>query len=149
MPGATTREGSAPIVGIDFGTTYTSIGVVTGTRVQVLAREDGSRFTPSVISFPKKGEHVVGEEARARIATDPARSVQSPKRLVGRPYTDREVQTFVGQAPYRTKAGPDGTTVVEIWQQDYAVTQLCSYLFVSAREVAEQRLARKVTECVI
>src|SRR5688572_15656603 len=108
----------APIVGIDFGTTYTSVGVVLGNRVQVLARDDGSRFMPSVISFPRKGEIVVGEPARQRIATDPARTIVSPKRLLGRPYTDREVQTFVGQQPFRTKAGPDGTTVVELWSSD-------------------------------
>jgi molecular chaperone DnaK len=139
----------APIVGIDFGTTYTSVGVVQGTRVQVLARDDGSRFTPSVISFPKKGEFVVGEQARQRIATDPARTIASPKRLIGRPFTDREVQSFVGQAPYRTKAGPDGTTVAEIWGTDYAVTQICSYLFASVKELAEHRLGTPITEAVI
>src|SRR5688572_14658301 len=112
---------SPPIVGIDFGTTYTSVGVVTGTRVQVLARDDGTRFTPSVISFPRKGEILVGEPARQRIGTDPARTIVSPKRLLGRPFSDREVQSYVGQAPYRTKAGPDGTTVIELWQENYAV----------------------------
>jgi molecular chaperone DnaK len=123
--------------------------VVQGTRVQVLARDDGSRFTPSVISFPKKGEVVVGEAARLRLATDPGRTIASPKRLIGRPFTDREVQTFVGQAPYRTKVGPDGSTVVEVWQTDYAVTQLCSYLVASVRELAEQRLGMKITEAVL
>src|SRR5688572_16329408 len=106
-PSGSRASTDAPIVGIDFGTTYTSIGVVTGTRVQVIAREDGNRFTPSVISIPTKNEIIVGEPARRLIATDPARTIVSPKRLLGRPYTDREVQTFIGQAPYRTKPGPD------------------------------------------
>jgi molecular chaperone DnaK len=140
---------SPPIVGIDFGTTYTSVGVVTGTRVQVLARDDGTRFTPSVISFPRKGEILVGEPARQRIGTDPARTIVSPKRLLGRPFSDREVQSYVGQAPYRTKAGPDGTTVIELWQETYAVTQLCSYLLSNVRELAEARLGTAVTEAVI
>ncbi len=140
---------SGPIVGIDLGTTFSSVGVVVGNKVQVLPREDGTRFTPSVISFPRRGEILVGEQARLRIATDPARTVVSPKRLLGRPYSDREVQTFVGQVPYRTKAGPDGTTVVEIWQDDYAVTQLCSYLFADVRDVAERRLGVPVREAVV
>jgi molecular chaperone DnaK len=138
-----------PIVGIDLGTTFSSIGVVIGNKVQVLPREDGSRFTPSVISFPRKGEIVVGEAARQRIATDPARTIVSPKRLLGRPYSDREVQTFVGQAPYRTKAGPDGTTVIELWQTDYAITQLVSYLFADVRDLAEKRLGQPVREAVV
>ncbi|MCB9571744.1 MAG: Hsp70 family protein [Kofleriaceae bacterium] len=140
---------ATPIVGIDLGTTYTSIGVVVGNKVQVLARDTGARFTPSVIAIPKKGEVIVGEAARARIATDPARTITSPKRLLGRPYTDREVQTFVGQQPYRTKAGPDGTTVVEMWGDDYAITQLSSYLMRDVRELAEQRLGQPVREAVI
>jgi molecular chaperone DnaK len=150
--GGSTTPGApsgAPIVGIDFGTTFTSVGVVTGTKVQVLARDDGSRFTPSVISFPRKGEIVVGEAARQRIATDPARTVVSPKRLLGRPYTDREVQTFVGQQPYKTRAGPDGTAVIELWQTDYAITQLCSYLLANVKELAEARLGTKISEAVI
>jgi molecular chaperone DnaK len=148
-PGVSRPGTGSPIVGIDFGTTYTSVGVVLGTKVQVLPRADGTRFTPSVISLPSKGEIVVGEAARQRIATDPARTVTSPKRLLGRPYTDREVQTFVGQQPYRTKPGPDGTTVVEMWGQDTAITQLCSYLFANVREVAEARLGTRVSEAVI
>jgi molecular chaperone DnaK len=141
--------GPPPIVGIDFGTTYTSIGVVLGTRVQVIARDDGVRFTPSVISFPTRSEILVGEPARQRIATDPARTIVSPKRLIGRPYSDREVKTFVSQAPFRTKAGPDGTTVVELWHTEYALTQLCSYLLGHVREIAEARLQTRLREAVI
>jgi molecular chaperone DnaK len=147
--GAAKPASEAPIVGIDFGTTYTSVGVVLGTRVQVIAHDDGNRFTPSVISLPRKNEIVVGEPARRLIATDPARTIASPKRLLGRPYTDREVQTFIGQAPYRTKPGPDGTTVVELWQTDYAVTQLCSYLLGHVRELAEKKLGTRISEAVI
>jgi molecular chaperone DnaK len=137
------------IVGIDFGTTYTSVGVVAGTRVQVLPGDDGVRLMPSVIAFPGRHERVVGEPARARLATDPARTVSSPKRLLGRPFTDREIQTFVGQAPYRTRPGPDGATLVEVWGDAYAVPQLCGYLLDEIRRRAETRLGHPVRAAVI
>jgi len=138
-----------PIVGIDMGTTYTSIGVVLGKKVALLARTDGSKFTPSVVSFPSRDQVLVGEPARQRIPTDPAHTVVSPKRLLGRPYTDREVQTFVGQAAYRSRQAPDGTTVIELWQTPYAIPQLCAFLLSEARTLAEQKVGREVRRAVI
>ena len=136
-------------VGIDLGTTYTTVGVVQGNKVALLTRDDGSKFTPSVISFPTRDRILVGEPARARIATDPARTVASPKRLLGRPFTDREVQTFLSQSPYRGKRGPDGTTVIEMWGTPYAIAQLCAYVLADVREVAERRLGHAVKRAVI
>jgi len=137
------------LVGIDLGTTYTTIGVVQGHKVSLLPRDDGTRFTPSVISFPTRDRILVGEVARARIATDPARTVASPKRLLGRPFTASEVQTFLAQAAYRSHKGPDGTTVIDIWGTPYAIPQLCSYLLADAKESAERRLGCPVARAVI
>ncbi|HTJ41375.1 MAG TPA: Hsp70 family protein [Kofleriaceae bacterium] len=137
-----------PIVGIDMGTTYTSIGVVQGQKVALIARAEGSKFTPSVVSFPAKDQIVVGEPARARIATDPARTVVSPKRLLGRPFGDREVQTFLGQAAYRSRQAPDGATIIEIWQTPYAIPQLCAYLLADAKENAQRALGKPVKKAV-
>ncbi len=144
-----TTPGGGPIIGIDLGTTYTAVAAVRGKKVGMIARPDGKRSTPSVIAFDRGGEVIVGDAARARIATDPAHTVASPKRLLGRRFTDREVQTFVGRAPWRTFAGPDGTTVIEIWGREYAVPQLCSYLLDEARRLAEAELGEPVDRAVI
>jgi len=140
---------SDPIVGIDLGTTYTSVAVVQGSKVAVIPHPDGSKVTPSVVSFPARGEIVVGEAARARIATDPAHTIISPKRLLGRPYRDREVQTFLGQSAYRSQPAPDGTTVIEIWQQPYAIPQICAGLLAEVRDLAVRHLKRPIRRAVI
>lgn len=137
------------IVGIDLGTTYTSVATVVGKKVSILHHPDGSRSSPSVVSFLQNGDYLVGSEARERVATDPAHTVVSPKRLLGRDYGDREVQTFVNQAPYRTYAGPDGTTVVEIWGKEYAIPQICSLLLDAARKTAETQLGEPVHHAVV
>ncbi|HUH00899.1 MAG TPA: Hsp70 family protein, partial [Kofleriaceae bacterium] len=137
-----------PIVGVDLGTTYTSVAAVIDHRVRILFGPNGERSLPSVIAFPRKGEIVVGAEARARIAIDPAHTVVSPKRLLGRHYEDREVQTMVGRAPYRTFAGPDETTVIEIWGEQYAVPQLFAHLFTEVKRWAELQLGTKVSRVV-
>ncbi|HTM23063.1 MAG TPA: Hsp70 family protein [Kofleriaceae bacterium] len=138
-----------PIIGVDMGTTYTAVASVRGKKVGMLARADGRRSTPSVISFDRGGEVIVGDPARERVATDPAHTVASPKRLLGRAFTEREVQTFVGRAPWRTLAGPDGTTVIEIWGREYAMPQLCSYLLADVRKLAEAELGEPVHRAVI
>jgi molecular chaperone DnaK len=137
------------IVGVDLGTSYTSVGVVSGNKVLLLPTDTGSKLIPSVISFPARDKTIIGDEARARLATDPARTVASPKRVLGRNFDNREVQTFLGQAPYKSLRGPDGTPVIELWQQQYSFTQLCGYLFAHVRELAEKRLGCEVRKAVI
>ncbi len=141
--------GPEPIVGIDLGTTYSSVGAVIGKKVSILPWPDGAKSWASVVSFPELHKCIVGTEARKRLATDPPHTVSSPKRLLGRKYDDREIQGFIGQAPYRTLAGPDGSVAVEIWGQQYAVTQLCSYIIEEARTAAEAAIGREVRRCVM
>ena len=106
-----------PIVGIDLGTSYTSVSAVVGGKVAMLADDTGAIQAPSVIAFPTRDTILVGAEARARLATDPLRTIASPKRVLGRPYEDREVQTFRGPAAWQSGKGPDGSAGVEIWGQ--------------------------------
>ncbi len=143
-----TNRLALPIVGIDLGTTNTSVGVVSGGKVSLLTGADGARAFPSVVSFPHGGAVLVGHEARKRIAADPTRTVSSPKRLLGRQLVDREVQTFVGQATYRTAAAEDGSVLCEIDGQQWAIPQLCGFLLGAARAVAERHLG-PITQAVI
>jgi molecular chaperone DnaK (HSP70) len=93
-----TRHAVPTIIGIDLGTSNTAVSVVRDGKVSVLANADGSRAIPSVVSFPHNGLPIVGAEARRRIATEPSRTVSSPKRLLGRKFADREVQSFIGSS---------------------------------------------------
>lgn len=143
------RDGSGVVVGIDLGTTYSSIGVVAGRKAFVLADENNHYLQPSVISFPTRTSQLVGVAARPLMATDPAHTVASPKRLLGRRYEDPEVQTFLAHQAYLSKRGPDGTTTIEIWQQPYAIPQLSAYLLRELRRIAELRLDAEISRAVI
>ncbi len=137
------------VIGVDLGTSYTSVSAVAGKKVQVLTWNDGSRSSPSVISFPSEREMLIGSEARARLATDPKRTISSPKRLLGRQHDDREIQGLLGQAAWEDRKGPNGEVLVRVWDNDYAIPQLCSYLLKEAVETAERHLGGRVEGAVL
>jgi len=144
-----TSGDDSTIIGIDLGTTHTSVAAVVDKAVTILEWKHGIKASPSVISFPNDSECLVGHEARKRLATDPRHTVQSPKRLLGRDYDDAEIQGFIGQSPFKTSKGPDGSVVVDMWDQPYAVTQLCAYLLRDARDAAEAQLGEQIHRCVL
>ncbi len=143
------KRRSEPVIGMDLGTSYTSVAAVVDRKVKILPWPDGIKSSPSVVAFPSEHEVLVGVEARKRLASDPKHTVTSPKRLLGRKYEDKEIQGYIGQAPFRTLEGPNSTVVLEIWRQQFAVPQLCSYLIEDARRVAEQALGQRIEKCVM
>lgn len=138
-----------PIIGIDIGTSYTSVSAALDNRVTLLPWANGSASIPSVVAFPAKGRHLVGPQAKARLLTDPRHTVAAAKRLLGRRMDDREIQGHLGQVPYDTVVGPDGYVMTQMWGESYHMAQVCSYLFHAARETAEQALDQRVQKAVI
>ena len=142
-------QGDAPLVGIDLGTSNTSVACVVANKVTIAEMPDGSRSMPSVVSIDREGRIIVGEEARQRIATDPTHTIASPKRLLGRKYDSPEIQRWLAQAPWPTSAAPDGSIVVKLWDREYAITQIVSYVFREAVELAERATGERITQAVV
>ncbi len=146
IPKQPTRHGI--IIGIDLGTSNTSVATIVGDRVKLLENSDGQPSFPSVLHI-KDGEVTVGHPAKAWVGRDPGRTIVSPKRLLGRSYDDREIQGLIGQAPYRTMRGPDNSVVIEIDGNEYAIVQLCGYLLGHARTLAEKALGERIDRAVV
>ena len=145
----TGRYRREPIIGIDFGTSYTSVCATVDNRVVLLPWANGEASIPSVVAFPAPGRHLVGSQAKSRLLTDPRHTIASAKRLLGRRMDDRDVQGHLGQVPYDTAVGPDGYVMTEMWGESYHMAQVCSYVFHAARETAEQALDRRVSKAVV
>ncbi|MBQ3085705.1 MAG: Hsp70 family protein, partial [Clostridia bacterium] len=73
----------AKIIGIDLGTTNSCVAVIEGGEPTVIANAEGARTTPSVVSFGKNGERMVGQVAKRLAITNPDRTVSSIKRQMG------------------------------------------------------------------
>jgi len=73
----------ARVVGIDLGTTNSVIAVIEGGTPTVIPNAEGSRLTPSVVAFTKKGERLVGQLAKRQAVLNPERTIKSIKRKMG------------------------------------------------------------------
>src|SRR5512142_2809756 len=102
------------IIGIDLGTTNSVVAVMEGGEPTVIASAEGGRTVPSVVAFTKTGERLVGQLAKRQAITNPANTVYSIKRFMGRRWDDPEVQRSKGMVPYKVEKDPksDGIRVV-------------------------------------
>ena len=89
----------AKIIGIDLGTTNSVVAVMEGGEPKVIANEEGGRTTPSVVAFTKSGERLVGQVAKRQAITNPANTVYSIKRFMGRRFN--EVNDEMKMVPYK------------------------------------------------
>ena len=81
------------ILGIDLGTTNSCMAVMDGGEATVLENSEGKRTTPSVVAFGKDGERLVGDAAKRQAVTNPANTVYSAKRFIGRKYKEVAEET--------------------------------------------------------
>src|SRR5439155_10777560 len=104
----------AKVLGIDLGTTNSCMAVMEGGDPVVLENSEGARTTPSVVAFTKSGERLVGQLAKRQAVTNPANTVFSIKRFMGRRWDDPEVKRTKGLVPYKVgkDAKSDGVRVV-------------------------------------
>lgn len=136
------------IVGIDFGTSYSSVAVL-GDRGVELVRLQGEPMMPSVVSFPAPGEILVGAEARARLAGSAQWTITSPKRLLGRLYKDQAAQRLLAGLAFRTFAGSDRYLRFEAHDQIYSAQDICAEILKVLRQRASEHLGREVRAAVL
>lgn len=136
------------ILGIDFGTSYTSAGVLKDGKVE-LVLDDGESTTPSVVHVPRRGDPIIGTKAVARLATDPESTVTSIKRLLGRSFEDGAVRRTQQWAAYRLKRSPQGRVLLSLNGTDYASEQVASWIMGRLRGLAEARFGARIRRAVV
>lgn len=135
------------IIGIDLGTTNSVVAVMEGDKVTVIANEEGSRTTPSVVGFTSKGERLVGQVAKRQRVTNPENTVYSIKRFMGRRYG--EVKEEIRQVPFKVVEGPNGDAWVEVQGKKYAPPEISAMILQKLKKAAEDYLGEKVEKAVI
>src|SRR5210317_683392 len=103
-------------IGIDLGTTYSCVGVWQNDRVEIIANDQGNRITPSYVAFTDS-ERLIGDSAKNQASANPTRTVFDAKRLIGRKFTDKEVQRDLKMFPFKI-VDKDSKPCIEIELKD-------------------------------
>jgi len=135
------------IIGIDLGTTNSVVAVMEGGEPKVIPNKEGNRTTPSVVAWNKAGERLVGLLAKRQAVTNPANTVYSIKRFMGRKFT--EVQTESSEVPYAVIAGPNGDARVKTTQGEFSPPEVSAVVLQAMKQTAEAYLGEAVTEAVV
>lgn len=138
---------SDTVIGIDFGTTYTSAGALVDGRVE-LVQDQGDPAMPSIVHVPKSGDLVVGHRAAARAVAEPTATIGSIKRLLGVPATADALRKLPALLPHAFRASGN-RLVVSTPAGDLACEQLAGAIFARVRDLAEHRFGGRVQRAVV
>ena len=137
------------IIGIDLGTTNSCVAVMEGKDPVVIANQEGSRTTPSIVAFSDKDERLVGQIAKRQAVTNPDNTIFAVKRLIGRKYDSVEVQRDIKVLPYKITKASNSDAHVTARGKDYSPAEISSIILQKMKKTAEDYLGEPVTEAVI
>lgn len=139
----------AKIIGIDLGTTNSCVAIMEGNNVKVIENSEGARTTPSIVAYQEDGEILVGASAKRQAVTNPKNTIYAVKRLIGRKFTEKEVQKDIDLMPYKIVAADNGDAWVEVRGKKLAPPQISAEILRKMKKTAEDYLGEEVTEAVI
>ncbi|MDP3355985.1 MAG: Hsp70 family protein, partial [Polaromonas sp.] len=102
------------IIGIDLGTTNSCVSVMEGNTPRVIENSEGARTTPSIVAYQEDGEVLVGTSAKRQAVTNPKNTLYAVNRLIGRKFSEKEVQKDIALMPYAIVAADNGDAWVEV-----------------------------------
>jgi molecular chaperone DnaK len=137
------------IIGIDLGTTNSCVAIMEGNSTKVIENSEGARTTPSIIAYQEDGEILVGASAKRQAVTNPKNTVYAAKRLIGRKFSEKEVQKDIDLMPYKIAPADNGDAWIEVRGRKLAPPQISAEVLRKMKKTAEDYLGEEVTEAVI
>lgn len=136
-----------PAIGIDLGTTFSCVAIFWEGQMTVIPNF-GKRTTPSYVAFKLDGTLLVGEEAKTQAFIDPGNTLFDGKRLIGRPFEDKNVQDDIKNWPFKVVKELDKPKI-EVHGKTYHPEQIAAKILSNLKQAAEKFLGRKVTNAVV
>ncbi|KAI6086228.1 hsp70-like protein [Hypoxylon rubiginosum] len=137
------------VIGIDLGTTNSAVAIMEGKVPKIIENSEGARTTPSVVAFAQDGERLVGVAAKRQAVVNPENTLFATKRLIGRKFTDAEVQRDIKEVPYKIVQHTNGDAWVEARGQKYSPSQIGGFVLNKMKETAESYLSKPVKNAVV
>ena len=137
------------IIGIDLGTTNSCVAIMENGTPKVIENAEGARTTPSIIAYQDDGEILVGAPAKRQAVTNPKNTLFAVKRLIGRKFTEKEVQKDISLMPYEITKADNGDAWIGVRDKKLAPPQISAEVLRKMKKTAEDYLGEDVTEAVI
>jgi len=137
------------ILGIDLGTTNSAMAIVESGEPKIIENKEGARTTPSIVAISKNGERTVGVLAKRQAVTNPTNTIFSVKRLIGRKFSDPEVQRDKKLLPYEIKESSDGGVDVKMGDKWLNPAEISAMILQKLKADAEAKIGETITEAII
>jgi molecular chaperone DnaK len=138
------------IIGIDLGTTNSAMAVVgSDGKPEIIESSEGARTTPSVAALSRSDERLVGVLAKRQSITNPKNTIFSMKRLIGRKWSDSEVQSDKQWMPYDMRESENGGVEIKMGEKWLKPEEISAMVLSKLRADAEMRLGETIDEAII
>jgi L1 cell adhesion molecule like protein len=138
-------------IGIDLGTTYSCVGVWQNDRVEIIANDQGNRTMPSYVAFTDS-ERLIGDAAKNQVSLNPTNTVFDAKRLIGRKFTDAEVQSDMKHFSFKV-INKDSKPYIQVEfkgeTKTFSPEEISAMVLLKMKETAENYLGTTVTDAVV
>ena len=136
-------------LGIDLGTTNSAMAVMEGGQPSIIENSEGNRTTPSVVAMSKAGERLVGTLAKRQAVVNPAQTIFSAKRLIGRNFDDPATQKEKALLPYEIRKSADGGVEIKFGEKWVRPAEIAAMVLQKLKADAEAKLGMTITDAVI
>ena len=137
------------IIGIDLGTTNSCVAIIEGGRPKVIENSEGARTTPSIVAYTDEGDILVGAPAKRQAVTNAKNTLFAVKRLIGRRFTEKEVQKDIDLMPYKIIQNSNSDAWIEVRGKKIAPPEVSAQVLQKMKKTAEDYLGGPVTQAVI
>ena len=131
-----------------MGTTYSCVGVYKNGQVEIIANEQGNRTTPSYVAFTEN-DRLIGDPAKNQANSNPENTVFDAKRLIGRKFSDKEVQDDLKLYSFNVVADSNDKPQIKIDKGTFQPEQISSMILEKMKQVAENYTGEEIKKAVI
>jgi molecular chaperone DnaK len=132
-----------------LGTTNSAVAIMEGKTPRIIENAEGTRTTPSVVAFTEGGERLVGVAAKRQAVVNPENTLFATKRLIGRKFSDAEVQRDIKEVPYKIVQHTNGDAWLQARGDKYSPSQIGGMVLAKMKETAEAYLSKPVKNAVV
>ena len=139
-------------IGIDLGTTYSAVGIYKNGTVDIIANDQGNRTMPSYVAFTEQ-ERLIGESAKNQCGQNPENTVFDAKRLIGRKYSEQNVQSILKHFPFKVASGTGDKPKISVKYQNeeksFHPEEISAMVLTKMKEIAESYTGETITDAVV